>query len=467
MNVPTAVFNVCDFGAKGDGITVQTQAINEAIRRVSESGGGELYFPSGTYLTGTIVLQSDVILHLSAGARLRSTGEKRDYLPDEKTGISIFEGEENMSGALVWGMGLKNVGLIGQGVLDGNGIRLTAGKDACLYPEGRNHFAGLECGYYARWRPLTLKLVDCENVTLKGIVLTNPASWNVGMIGCKDVFCVGLKIKSHNFYNGDGLDFCSCERVFVSDCSFDCTDDCIALQSAYPDKSCRNVQINNCYFKSLQAGIRVGMACLGDFENIAVSNCIFEECACSGLKIQQCESGKMENLLFRGLVMKNVARPFFFTHNAYECTAKRLRKEGGSEGRGTLKNVLISDCILQNGKPYPNGGLIFDGEDGFELSDFIIEDVFYAFAGEEWKESGIGSLKGHRPEADVYDGRVTGGVFFRNCKNFSVREMRVSCAGRSEGCYFLLENCDGFRFRETNLSAGSLKTVGSENISIS
>ena len=75
MNVPTAVFNVCDFGAKGDGITVQTQAINEAIRRVSESGGGELYFPSGPYLTGTIVLQSDVILHLAAGA-LKTVGSE-------------------------------------------------------------------------------------------------------------------------------------------------------------------------------------------------------------------------------------------------------------------------------------------------------------------------------------------------------------------------------------------------------
>lgn len=463
----STLYNVCDFGAIGDGKTVQTENINSAIDKLSSEGGGELYFPSGTYLTGTVVLKSNVILNLSAGARIRSTGDKGDYLPDEQTKNSIFEGEECMSGALIWGENLKNIGIIGQGVIDGNGIKLTAGKNAYLYTEGQNHFADEACGYYTSWRPFTLKLFNCENVTLKGVSFTNPASWNVGMTMCQDVFCDGLNIKSYNFFNGDGLDFCSCERVFVSNCTFDCTDDCIALQSAFPDKTCKNIQINNCYFKTLQAGIRVGMACLGNFESICVSNCIFEDCACSGLKIQQCEGGKMENLIFRGLVMKNVARPFFFTHNAYECTAKSLRKEGWKFGeRGTLKNVIISDCIINNEKEFENGGLIFDGEDGFVISDFIIENVMYGFCGKKRYEIEVKSLKGRRPEADVYGGALCGELFFRNCENFIIKNLYVSNSDNKNVRDALLKNCNNFNFENCNIPENKITVKDSNNINI-
>ena len=426
MNKASGFVSVLEFGAVGDGKTLVTHQINAAIAALSLSGGGELYFPAGTYRTGTIILKSNVVLNLGAGAKILSSGNLGDYLPDEDTEVSVFEGEENMGSALIWGKNLKNIGIIGHGTIDGNGIAITAGSEAHLYPEGINHYAEDDYKFYNTRRPFTLKLFDCENVTLEGIRFVNPASWNVGMNRCRDVFCRGLDIKSRNFYNGDGLDFNSCERVFVSDCSLDCTDDCIALQSSFPEYPCKNITISNCYFTTLFAGIRIGMACLGGFENIAVSNCVFENCLCSGLKVQQCEGGKMENMVFTGLIMKNVARPFFFTHNAYECTAVRLRKADWKMAPGSFGNIIISDCIIENEREFSKGGIIFDGAAGYEISNVTLQNLTYRYYSEKTSaESCIAELDTNRPEAHVYAQAAWGGLFLRRCKNFTLSHVNM------------------------------------------
>lgn len=437
----------------GDGKTIVTQKINNTICKISENGGGELYFPAGIYLTGTIILKDNVVLNLSAGAKLLSVGEKAEYFTDLEELQSVFEGEENMSGALIYGKNLKNVGIIGQGEIDGNGIKITVGeKNEHLYPKGKNHYAEDNYEFYNTWRPFTLKLINCQNVTLKGIRFTNPASWNVGMVLCKDVFCEGLDVKSHNFYNGDGLDFCSCERVFVSNCTFDCTDDCIALQSAYPDISCKNIHINNCYFTTLFAGIRIGMACLGDFEQITVNNCVFENCACSGIKVQQCEGGKMENIIFSSLIMKNVARPLFFTHNSHEITTKKLRKKGWTFGGvGTLRNVIISNAVIVNDKEFENGGIIFDGAKGFEIKDVTLENIKYEYIGCVDGSLEIGELDNNRPESHVYNGAVWGGLFLRNCRNFSINNLRLSDIGKISERSAILKDCKNVFFDKLQL----------------
>lgn len=454
-------YYLSDLGIKS-GEKHVTQELNKAIARISESGGGELVFGAGTYFIGTVILKSNITLRLIAGTRLRSTGKREDYIEDNATGGSIFEGENNMGSALIFGENLENVSLVGEGVIDGNGIAITAGDKACLYPEGKNHYAEDNYEFVDTWRPFTLKLNNCKNVTLQGVRFVNPASWNVGMNECKDVFVRGIDIKSRNFYNGDGLDFNACERVYISDSTFDCTDDCIALQSAHPGKSCKNIFIKGCYFTSLLAGIRIGMACLGDFENITVSDCTFENCRCSGLKVQECEGGKIENLIFRGLIMKNVAKPIFFTHNTYACTKFALRNEDTDIAkRGTLGHVLVSDCIIRNEISFDCGGIIFDAEDGFEISDVTINNLIYEYVGADTKGdiSQIPQLTGHRPESDVYGGHnIWGGMFLRNCRNFVFKNLSV-CDGVKTPRFASLINCDSVSFEFIKSDSSNVKIV--------
>lgn len=429
-------------GIVGDGKTVNTEQINGAIERLAVQGGGELVFLPGTYLTGTVVLQSHIILRLLAGARIRSTGKREDYLADERTGGSIFEGEANMGGVLIYGENLHDVAILGQGVIDGNGIAITAGDKAHLYPEGKNHQGEDGYEFVNTWRPMTLKLNDCRNVTLEGVRFVNPASWNVGLNRCQDVFARGLDMKSHNFYNGDGLDCNSCERVFISDCSFDCTDDCIALQSAFPDCACKNITVSNCHFTTPLAGIRIGMACLGDFENITVENCTFENCGCSGLKIQQCETGRMENLIFRGLAMKNVTSPFFFTHNFFKITRFDLWKE--ERPFGTMKNILISDCVIENEFSEDVGRMVFDGTEGCPLENIVVRNVIYryAFAGKIASE--IPTPEGKRPERSVYTGQDGwGALLLRHCRNMTVEGLTCENDCKSEAPLAVIEHCNG------------------------
>lgn len=444
MNEGTAkrTVSAVELGIAADGSTAVTSLINGAIAALAASGGGELYFPAGIYLTGTIVLKSNVVLNLGAGAKIRSTGKLEDYLSAEETELSIFENEENMSGALIWGKNLKNIGIVGRGEIDGNGIFITAGEESGDYPEGVNHYGEDNYKFYNTRRPITLKLYDCENVTLEGIRFVNPASWNVGMNRCRNVFCRGLEIRSRNFYNGDGLDFNSCDRVFVSDCSFDCTDDCIALQSAFSDFPCKNIFISNCYFTTLFAGIRIGMSCLGGFENVVVEHCVFENCLCSGLKVQQCEGGGMQNMIFKGLVMKNVARPFFFTHNYYECTAKRLQKAERKEAAGVFGHIVISDCVIDNDRAFSNGGIIFDAAEEFEIGDVTLQNITYRYFAEDCGDDLCrAELRGKRPEADVYGGAVWGGLFLRRCENFNIERIGIENRCAHAGRAALVQNC--------------------------
>lgn len=127
------------------------------------------------------------------------------------------------------------------------------------------------------------------------------------------VICFCLTIHSRANHNGDGLDFDGCQNVRVSNCAFDTSDDSICLQASRQDRPCRDVVITNCSFCSKWAGIRIGLLSRGNIENVTVSNCIFKDIQDSGLKIQVCEGGIMQNMTFSNLVMTNVPRPIFMT----------------------------------------------------------------------------------------------------------------------------------------------------------
>ena len=132
-------YNVIEYGAKGDGQTADTKAIQKAIDQCNKNGGGTVEFPAGTYLTGTITLKNNVILNLQAGSKILGSKNIDDY---------------PMS-SLIWGNKLKNVGIIGFGIIDGQGVSFQGKKN----------------------RPALLQFVSCKNVTVVGVTLQHPGAW--------------------------------------------------------------------------------------------------------------------------------------------------------------------------------------------------------------------------------------------------------------------------------------------------
>lgn len=293
------IVKVKDLGALGDGATVNTKALQQAIDDCHAAGGGKVLFEPGNYVTGTLFLKSNVILHLEAGATLAGSTRYTDYAANVFR--NQYADKNKKEGCLIFAENAANVGIEGKGRIDGRGHRSNF-----PHPEDPR-----------KDRPMLLRFLRCTNVSIQDVELVNPASWTLAMIYCQRVNIQGVTIAAKVNSNGDGLDFDGCERVTISNCVMDTSDDSICLQSSRPDTPCRLFTITNCIITSLRAAIRIGMLSTGDFYDVTVTNCVFHDINDAAIKIQVNEGGKMDGLIFSDLILRDVVSAVLMTFNNY------------------------------------------------------------------------------------------------------------------------------------------------------
>ena len=281
-------YDVRGFGAKGDGIALNTTAIQRAIDVITSKGGGRLVFPApGKYLTGTIFLKDNVILDIPAGATLLGSQQSADYSKDVGHCPYITE---NSQRALIYARNARNIGLTGRGTISGNGT-----PDVLL---------DTPAGEIAD-RPMLARFEDCSGIRVDQLTMTECFSWNLHFARCQDVHIDGLSIFNRR---QDGIDLESCEEVTISNCNIKSGDDAIAIL-ANRKLPCRNVTIGNCILLSKWAGIRLGPLSHGDINNITVINCVIRDCHGGGIKIAMLEGGEIRNCNFSNLTMEDVVAP--------------------------------------------------------------------------------------------------------------------------------------------------------------
>jgi polygalacturonase len=278
-------------------VTVNTKAIQKAIDDCHESGGGKVLFSNGNYVTGTLFLKSNVILHIEVGATLSGSIKISDYASN--VFHNMPRDKNKKEGCLIYAENAENIGIEGKGKIDGRGFRSN-------FPNPDDPIQD---------RPMLIRFLKCENVSLQDIVLQNPASWTVAMIYCKRINVQGVTVSSKVNANGDGLDFDGCENVTISNCVLDTSDDSICLYAHSKDYPCRYFTISNCIMTSSRSGIRINN--LGDFNNITVDNCVFHDINDAAIKIQNREGGRMENFAFSNMIMKEVICAVFLSFNEY------------------------------------------------------------------------------------------------------------------------------------------------------
>lgn len=287
---PKAVLNAYDareFGVVGDGATLNTTAIQNAIDAVGKGGGGRLTFPApGRYLTGTIFLKDNVTLEISEGATLLGSKQFGDYSVD--VGHCPYIGEE-IDLVLIYARKAKNIGLTGHGTINGN----SDNSKGLLAPDGRKQ------------RPMMVRFEDCSEVRVDQLTFINCFSWCSHFARCNDIHVDGLNIFNHR---QDGIDLESCKGVVISNCNIKAGDDAIAILSNR-QIPCRNVTITNCILQSVFAGVRLGPLSQGDIANITVTNCMISHCSGGGIKIAMLEGGEIRNCLFTNLSMDSVVAP--------------------------------------------------------------------------------------------------------------------------------------------------------------
>jgi hypothetical protein len=303
------IFDVSTFGAVGDGVTMDTRPIQEAIDTCSATGGGTVIVPAGTYNIGPIEMKSMVHLFLEADAVLSGATDIETYqkLP-----------------YLVHAQEATRFAITGQGRIIGNGHVFPARK-----PDGSWAF-----------RPRLMRFERCSDIILRDITLENSASWCTHMVLCSAVNVDGITIHNRVNQNNDGLDFDSCTEVRVSNCYLDCGDDAIALKTNYTEP-CKNITVTNCVMTSRWAAFRFGPEARGNFEDITVSNCVIHDTFGTGIKLQMNEGAVMRNILFSGLTMTNVSGPISMRLAGWRHgILSRDNPEGMPIGR--FENVVIT-----------------------------------------------------------------------------------------------------------------------------
>ena len=207
-------YPVTDFGAKADGQTLNTAAIQAAIDYISSNGGGRLVFTGGDFVTGSIYIKSNVTLHIEAGSRILGSLNPWDYVRDEDARWT----------SLIFSIGQKNIGITGKGEIDCRGFLVaTKGVDYC-------HMGLIEDPLkldrlQESKRPENLHFYKCEGIVVKDITLRDPASWNQQYDKCRDILVEGVTVDAKSYWNNDGIDIVDCSDVIIRNCDFDAADD--------------------------------------------------------------------------------------------------------------------------------------------------------------------------------------------------------------------------------------------------
>lgn len=321
-------YSVTEFGAKGDGRSLDTPAIQAAVDACAGTGG-EVFFPSGIWRSGTIVLRSGVTLHLARGAVLFGSADLADY-PEKIPAFRSYT-DQYVRRSLIYGEGLTGIGITGEGVLDGNG--------------GHANFRVNE--YLSR--PYVVRLISCREVRLTGVTLRNSPMWMQHYLDCEDMVVSGIRVFNHGNRNNDMIDLDCCRRVVMSDCFGDTDDDGITIKSTAPRPS-EHITITNCVVSSHCNAIKMGTESVGGFRNIAISNCAVTPSrnegvvygvrdGISGIALEIVDGGVMENVTISNITIDRVGTPIFIRLGD---RGRKYTPDAPKPGAGTLRNVRIS-----------------------------------------------------------------------------------------------------------------------------
>lgn len=446
--------NVKNFGAAGDGKTNDTQAISKAIRHAATMGGGTIYFPSGTYLSYSIELKSNITIHLGSGAILKAavpTATMGYDLP-EKNDFSQYQdfGHSHWKNSLIWGIGLHDVAIEGDGMIDGSGL-----SKADVPPT------------YGGDKAISLKL--CRNVVLKDIKMYRCGHFALLATGVDNMTIDQLLIDT----NRDGLDVDACRNVRISNCSVNSPyDDAIVLKATYAlgfFRNTENVTIANCFVSGYNLGtvldgtfqpykpspgsyaptgrIKLGTESSGGFRNIAISNCVFDQCF--GLALETVDGGDLSDVTISNIVMRDMyAAPIFLRLGA------RLRSPSGTPV-GELHRVSIDNVSVYNANS--DYVCLFTGLPNHPINDVTMDNISIYYQGGGTKAQAaltIPEKENAYPEPTMFGVLPASAFYIRHVNNLQMNHINVYFMKTDERLAVVLNDVHQISWNDLNLHKG-------------
>lgn len=350
-----SIFLITDYGAKGDGITDDAEAIQKAILDCSQSGGGRVVVPAGkTFMSGPFKLASFVELHLEPNSRIIANPDESVYTE------SAFR--ENKGEGMMWisGKDIEQVSITGTGEINGNG----------------ESFMGKELDDSFELKPVTdfdprphvLSLINVTKVVIRDITIRNSAYWTVHLIGCYDALIDGISLLNNlKVRNGDGIDIDHSKKVRISNCFIESGDDCICLKNRREFEeygACEDIVVDNCIMTSRSCAIKIGSENMDKIDNVTFSNCIIKN-SNRGIGIQNRDEGTVSNVIFSNMLVDCMyfsdvwwgkSEPIYVTSypravGNHKDAGWRFPK-GATEGKaGEVSNIYFYNikCTSENG----------------------------------------------------------------------------------------------------------------------
>ncbi|MET3881381.1 glycoside hydrolase family 28 protein [Niastella sp. OAS944] len=367
---PPVEVDITRYGAVGDGKVLNTVAIQKAIDDCHQQGGGKVVLPAGTWLSGTIVLKDHVILQFKKDARLLGSTNINDYqnIDPFTDGLGI-----DVGWALLVAVDAKDIGIEGEGAIDGQGAKLKEQQIATdTRPEGE------------RWgrRPFLVRIVRCENVTVKGITLNYAAAWTSHYFQSKQVRIENIKIVSHGVAHNDGIDIDGCQDVRIKDCDIYSGDDALCFKTTSSTMACSNIVVTGLRLRSNQGAIKMGTESMAPFENITISGCYIYDTNNGGIKLLTVDGAHLRNVQISDIEMVNVRTPMLIRLGS-RLSVFRKGKDS-QQTTGTLENVVIRNVKAQaaaKAQLTPPSGILITGVPGHYITNLTLENITINLAG--------------------------------------------------------------------------------------
>lgn len=422
---PANEVNIKDFGAKGDGSSLCSEAFRKAIDALSQKGGGKLIVPQGVWLTGPVTLKSNINLHLERGAVMLFSPNP-DLYPLITTS---FEGlDTRRCQSPISGQNLVNVAITGQGVIDGSGdywrpvkrekvtdsqwksflSRGGAIKDGRMWFPSEGALKGYKMADMnvpmglqseEEWndikqflRPVMISLVGCKNVWLNGIIFQNSPAWNIHPLMCENVLIENVQVRNPAFaQNGDGLDLESCKNALIINSTFDVGDDGICIKSGKDADGrkrgmpCENVIVSGCTVFKGHGGFVVGSEMSGGVNKVYVSDCQFLGTDVGlRFKSKRGRGGIVENIYIKNISMFDIQTDaitfdlYYGGKSAVEVLADGDDKKNEEvetftvdETTPSFRNIDIRNIVCRGARR----AAYFNGLPEMPVSNVVIKDM--------------------------------------------------------------------------------------------
>lgn len=442
-----SVFNVEDYGAKGDGVNLDSKAIDAAIDAAANAGGGQVYVPAGNYLSGSIHLKSHIALYLEQGATIIATagGSNGEYDQEEPTVNTNYQdsGHSHFHNSLIWGDGLVDISIIGPGEIWGKGLL-------------KDYKKGSKLGNKA------ITLYKCRNVLIRDISILHGGWFGILATGTDNLTIDNVKEDT----NRDGMDIDCCKNVRVSNCYVNSPyDDGICLKSTFAlgfARNTENVTITNCQVSGYDEGtlldgtyqrtenkqygfhptgrIKLGTESDGGFKNIAISNCVFDYCR--GLALETVDGAQLEDVVINNITMRDVVNDPIFLR-----LGNRMRGLAGTPV-GELHRIMISNVSVYNADP--DYTCTISGIPGHDIGDVQLNNIriYYKGSINNALPNAIPENANKYPEPGMFGKAPAYGFFIRHAKNIKMTAIDLHLINPDDRVAFWAEDVKGLIMRQ-------------------